>query len=111
MPRLPSLKRDDATGVYLHRVGDRWLPLEQAHAEREARGAARSGRERSTAPHKGGGQPAEDTQSQMEYYHDSSEFSIISSDVGTAPLPGRTGSRPANTNDMHAVTRPGREDA
>lgn len=42
MPRMSTLTRDDATGVLLHRVGDRWLPLEQAMEEQEARDHARA---------------------------------------------------------------------
>ncbi|WP_460031674.1 hypothetical protein [Megalodesulfovibrio paquesii] len=41
MARLSTLKRDDATGVFLHRVGSRWLPLEQALEEQAARDEAR----------------------------------------------------------------------
>ena len=37
MPRTSTLHRDDATGALLHRVGDRWLPLELALEAQEAR--------------------------------------------------------------------------
>lgn len=42
MPRTSTLQRDDATGALLHRVGDRWLPLELALEAQEIRDHARA---------------------------------------------------------------------